>query len=185
MRPLVPLVLLDCDGILSDFVGQFLWGIYRHYGVNYDREAVTEFGFGNLPGWDDLKAKNVWSLCKQPGFVASMAVLPGAITGVSRLRAIADVEVCTSPFAGSLYWAGERDAWLVEHFGFEHHDIHHVRKKYRMNADLLVDDSGDNVEAWARETGNVGILWDRSYNRQFVATRVRSWDEVIAAVRAL
>ena len=114
-----------------------------------------------------------------------MPVLDDAKEGVARLQEIADVEICTSPMHGALTWAGERDEWLERHFGINYKNIHHVRKKYRVPADLLLDDSGENCDAYKENGAGKPLLWDRSYNRTFNHIRVYNWDDVIREVRVL
>lgn len=176
-----PLVLLDCDGVLSDFVGWFLLKIEQELGVSYHREDVLKFDFSNLPGWDGIK-REAWNLCRVPGFARNMPVLDGAKDGVRRLREIADVEICTNPMPGSLTWTGERYEWLERHFGITHANCHNLEKKYRIPADYLIDDSGENCDAYGVGTP---LLWDRSYNRSFEHVRVHNWDDVMRHVEYL
>jgi 5'-nucleotidase len=172
-----PLVLLDCDGILFDFVGAFLGKIEEQHGIHYDRDSVTEFDFSNLPDWN----KGFWGLCQLGGFASTPGcIFPGAVEGVNALREIADVEVCTSPYKGSLTWVGERDLWLKQYFNFSPSDVHYTHKKHLMRADYLVDDRAENAEQFP----GTGVLWTRSYNRHSGhPVRVRSWDELIQVVR--
>jgi 5'(3')-deoxyribonucleotidase len=179
-----PLVLLDCDGILSDFVGWFLLKIEQRLGVSYHREDVTRFDFSDLSGWSEI-SKEAWDLCRAPGFARNMPVLDGAKDGVARLQEIADVEICTSPMSGAPTWTHERDEWLERHFDIDRKNVHHVRKKYRMPADMLLDDSGENADAYRAHAAGTPVLWDRSYNREFDHIRVYNWDGVLREVRVL
>lgn len=179
-----PLVLLDCDGILSDFVGWFLLKIEQELRVSYRREDVLKFDFSNLPGWDGIK-RDAWDLCRVPGFARNMPVLDGAKDGVRRLQEIADVEICTFPMPGATTWTHERDEWIERHFGIDRKNVHHVRKKYRVPADMLADDSGENADAYREHAAGTPVLWDRSYNRQFDHIRVHNWEEVAREVRIL
>lgn len=171
-----PLVLVDVDGVLFDFDRAFFSKIEEHYGIKYER-AGSKFDYEDLPDWNT----GFWGLCSMGGFASTPGcIYPGAVEGVNALREIADVEVCTSPYKGSLTWVGERDLWLKQHFGFKPEDIHYTHKKHRMIADFLVDDRAENAEQFPGK----GVLWTRSYNRHSGhPLRVRSWDEVLEVVR--
>src|SRR5689334_3482006 len=117
-----PLILLDVDGILADFVGWFLLKIEQELGVLYHREDVSKFDFSNLPGWELIK-NDAWDLCRREGFARNLPVLDGAKDGVRRLQEIADVEICTSPMPGAPTWTHERDEWLERHFGIHYKNI--------------------------------------------------------------
>lgn len=179
-----PLVLLDCDGILADFVGWFLLKIEQELRVSYHREDVLKFDFSNLPGWDGIK-REAWDLCRAPGFARNIPVLDGAKDGVRRLQELADVEICTSPMYKSSSWTSERDEWIERHFNISHRDIHHVRKKFRVPADFLIDDSGENCDAYGIAAAGTPLLWDRPYNKTFDHIRVYNWDDVINKVECL
>ncbi len=179
-----PLVLVDCDGVLADFVGAFLGTVNYQLGTEYQREQVTTFGFDTLPGWT-ANAPFAWSLARHVGFCRDIPPLPGAVEGFRALREIVDVEICTSPMYGAPHWVHERDVWLETHFDISHKHIHHVRKKHRMDAAVLLDDSGENLDLWAQHRpDSLALMWDATYNRSFKHERVSSWDTVIEIVKA-
>lgn len=179
------LVLVDADGILLDYVKTSLDLINERFGRRYLPEQVTAWDFTSLPGWEDVKDW-YWTAVKQPGFCASIPPIEGAREGVEALRKVARVEVATSPFFGSPTWVHERDEALIDHFGFSHKDVHHVRKKERLTGDFLVEDHHGNLEAWERANGRFGFLWTRPYNAGFqrLGPRVSSWDQIVKVVAA-
>jgi 5'(3')-deoxyribonucleotidase len=185
MKPELVL-MLDCDGVLADYVGASLDVILRRLGRHYLPEQVTAWDFSSLPGWHEI-SDQYWELARSIGFCSQIEPFPGAVEGVRRLREIAHVEFLTSPLHRSPTWTHERDAWLERHFGAHHHDILHVRKKYRVKADVLVDDNLDNVRGWTEHhPDGMGILWSRPYNQdrgEFACDVVESWDWLVSIVR--
>lgn len=177
-----PLVLLDVDGVIADFVGASLDAIERHMGIRFAADQVTSYDFRSLPGWDSIKDR-FWELTRSIGFCQKIEPFPGAVEGVGRLREVATVEFLTSPMHGSPTWVHERDFWLERHFGAHHRDVMHVRKKERVRGDFLVDDSADKVESWRKaHLDGVGIVWTRPYNGGLEGPRVAGWDELLQMV---
>lgn len=177
-----PLVLVDCDGVLADYVGAFLRMMREHHGATYERHQVTAFDFSSLQHWHTV-GPMAWPLTKREGFCRDIAPLPGAVEGFRRLREIVDVEICTTA-TDSLHWVHERNEWLAKHFDVSRKDIHYTHKKHRIDAAALIDDSGENLDLWAQHRpDSMALLWDATYNRAFKHERVASWDALIDIVK--
>lgn len=157
--------------------------VYRDTGIRYEPADITEWGFGNLPGWERVQ-KLAWERARERDFCLTIEPVAGALEGLTELRKIADVEVLTSPLHGNPTWVHERDEWLLHHFGFHHGDVHHCRKKFRMVGDYLVDDHHPHVEKWvaAHPTGT-GIVWDKPFNQAWRGGRCLSWPHLVQVVR--
>lgn len=152
-----PTVLLDCDGVLADFLGEFLRSLNQYSGLNLTHDMATSWHIGRSPeiarkledlndgGWA-LDA--AWAAVKQPGFCRRIRPLPGAREAVSLLSESADVYVVTSPFSGNPTWTSERDMWLFEEMGIPPARIVHTGAKHLVRGDVFVDDREDNVAAW-------------------------------------
>lgn len=172
-------VRLDCDGVLSDFAGAWVAAANAAAGTNYTVNDVTDFGFENL----DLPADAVraaWRAVSLPGACAALAVYPGAVDFVERLRARHEVVIVTTPLKSSPTWASEREGWLMRHFGFGRADIIHTAGKHHIPG-VLVDDNIGNCNAHVGVGG--AILLDRPYNQGVVVgyavSRARNYDEVL------
>lgn len=170
----------------ADFVGASLDAIHRKFGVRYSPEQVTEYDFGSLPGWEEIRDRYWSEVAKAVGFCGSFEPFPGAVEGVAALREVADVEFLTSPMHGSPTWVHERDAWLERHFGAHHRDVLHVRKKHRVKGDVFVDDYPQNVESWQQHHPNgTALMWTRPYNVLEPFMTVDNWGSLERFVRSV
>ena len=185
------LVLLDSDGVLSDFVGAAIDLAHHHSTKRWRVEDLAQWSF-----WKDMVDPDVPDLSKRvfadistPGFCAGIRSLPGAKEAVARLRAIADVRVVTSPWA-SPTWAHERFEWLKEHFDFPRTHVIQCEDKSEIDGDFLIDDDPKKLAVWEARRLERGVrtvvplLWHTHFNRNMESSvpRVRQWDEVIDRV---
>lgn len=152
-----PRILVDCDGVLADFVGAVLeWDGHAH-----TRESITQpdimAAWGTPERWPELNA-----LCQSAGWCASLKPIEGAREFVDWLRSWADVFVVTSPYADAPTWCHERIQWLAAHFGIDRDRVVFARDKsvVRGGGDVLIDDFTKNLEAF----GGEGILIRQPWN---------------------
>lgn len=190
-------VLLDCDGVLSDYVGKSI-EVCAKLGLHFAPDQVTTWDFSTIPGFNEVQG-DYWVEMKKPGVVDSMLPYEGAVEGVEALRKVEGVKVLivTSPMPGGKTWSSERDEWLHRHFGIAAKDVQHVRRKSRYAGELLVEDNVENLSGWLHHNGaGRGVLWARPYNdvdmsapphyfdRQRVF-RTSSWHRLAALARAI
>ena len=180
-----PLVALDVDGILADFLEGALDAIHHVTGRHYHSQEVSQW----CP-WLQFKlqpeeTEAVFDLIGTPGFCESLQLLPGAREGVDSLRKVANIVVVTSPWLSSPTWAFERTAWLKRHFGFTENQIVHTSAKQYISADVFVDDHATNVRAWAATNSGIPLMWDCTHNRRIDLPRVTGWDQLIKIVTDL
>lgn len=162
-----PIVLLDCDGVLADFVGGYL-------------REITD----NIKLTDEEK-RAVNDIVREPGFVLNLAVLDGAKAGVKALAKVSDLYIVTSPW-NSRHWAGERQEWLCEHFkDLRLKKIVQTSAKHLVRGDFLVDDKASNCQAHGKAwPGSRPLLWDTIHNRLDTGIeRVSSWDELLGRIK--
>lgn len=164
-------ILLDCDGVLSDFVGYVLDTIREQTGREYAPADVTQWDFGNLLV-SETETRNLWAALKQPGVAQELRPIEGAAAAVEALRLTGqDLYVVTSPMPGCPTWAYERELWLRDHMGIERKRVIHTSAKHLVVGDMLVDDNADNVTSWhgssrARSQPlHVAVLVDAPYNQ--------------------
>jgi 5'(3')-deoxyribonucleotidase len=173
-----PVVLLDVDGVLSDFVG----GVVRA-AKTYGHAPITPittwdvFSHFDPPIGRVMKSLDV----KGQGFCRDLEPLPGAIEAVRHLRKISDVYAVTTPW-DSLYWVHERTRWLHEHFGLPFAKQVHTAAKHLVSGDVFVDDKPSNVTAWIENQEGDCFLWGTDQNRgQLEHFRTTNWDAVVYA----
>lgn len=179
-------VLLDCDGVLSDFVGACKQACHdMGFVFNYDGTHYDVFR--------DMESRHKGRLIKyfhREGFVLDMDPLEGALEGVALLREEGHRVLClTSPWR-TKKWEAERREWLKEHFSFRGKDVIQTPRKSLVRGITLVDDKPAHCQSWGQCNGSPALLWDRTYNReplegrpdQLDVIRVRGWRDVLAAL---
>jgi 5'(3')-deoxyribonucleotidase len=179
-----PLVHIDCDGVMGDFVQSDLAFIERQTGLKYTPEDVTD--------WDVLKTFGLKHLepvfndeINHRNFCLDLPVFPGTKEALKELRSMATVVCLTAPH-GAAMWPHHRRVWLQERLGFDKHHIIQADSKFMVYGNVFVDDRFDNLvdwKSWWRDED--ALLWDRPYNRTSNSqsiSRISSWDEVIAVV---
>lgn len=176
-----PIVLVDCDGVLANFVDASL-AVMRTFGIDKQHDDVKEFDFVGL-GMNEHQRAMLKSAWIKPGFCASIQPYDGALEGLRLLRTVADVYAVTAPMSGSVTWQGERANWLADHMEFQRDHIVSTAAKHLVNGDVLVEDNADVLTSWVdAESARVGMLWTRPYNVASDWTMrgrcVWSWHEV-------
>lgn len=160
-------VLLDCDGVLSDFIGGALAVINELYGTAFTREQITEFDFTKSLGMSPAAA----AACKRAigtasGFARHLDVYPGAVDGVRQLQEISEDYIVTSPWNSNSTWCHDREWWLDRHFGIPHARVIHASAKHLVVGDVLVDDKTSTCAAWrAAHPAGIAVRWQTPHNR--------------------
>lgn len=70
--------------------------------------------------------------------------------------------------------------WLCKHFGFVHR-LWLIRTKADLLGDLLIDDSPEQIQAWAR-TDRPYIVFDRPWNKHIPGPRATDWSSVVKQI---
>ncbi len=107
-------ILLDCDEILSDFVGAVLQLAKDEAGIKHRFEDVKGWDMSKELGWPGLNDA-VTHAIKHKDLCARLKEIDGAIPWLRDLEETfgADrVFVCTSPWNAE--WAGQRAGWLEQ-----------------------------------------------------------------------
>lgn len=183
-----PVLLLDCDGILSDFIGAALLALHAESGLSIEREAIRTWEvFDSLPPEAQAYRTRVYDLLKAKLGCVSMCVYDGAKEGVARVQELAEVVIVTSPFPGSDTWMSEREKWLKSHFGLTRDHVIHTSAKHHVKGDFFVDDKTDHVVKWAEaHPAGRAMLWNMKYNENDElpdnVSRIVGWDQLHARV---
>lgn len=165
-----PHVLLDVDGVLADFVGEFLINVEMVTGRVYTRWDVTDWDIGRALKLSPEEEEECYRHARSSGWWSRLQVLPGAVEGVRQLREVAEVTAVTAVIGPRISEtaAHERVKWLQKHFGFATDDIILTTKKHVVQGDFFVDDHVENVRRWQENwkgQGKVGIVWETPHNR--------------------
>jgi 5'(3')-deoxyribonucleotidase len=163
-------VLVDCDGVLSDFVATFLDFVSRHYGVTYERSAVNQWdpfaALGLAPGWGAFRGYvESWCMCRK------MSPLPGAKDFWWAIRAKRVVKVATSPQPYGA-WLAQRSDWLADEMDISFEQQIHLTDKTDLvgTFDVLIDDAPHNCEAW-QSAGGKAFCIAAPYNENVAVPR--------------
>lgn len=182
-----PRVLLDCDGVLADFIGSALITVNNLFGTSYVHDDVTQFDIAASLGLSkEAGARMKRVIGSAPRFAADLAVFPGAVAGVKALREIADVFVVTSSWDSNETWEFDRKAWLRRNFDIHHHEIVFTAAKHICVGDFLVDDKTSTVEKWqAHHPCGMAVQWQTPHNRLdgWTGRSTKSWAELVAFVQ--
>ena len=179
--------VLDCDGLLSNFVAGALSVVEEVIGKKFQLADVTVFDFTKALGLSADEASAVKkAIGAKQGFARSLPPYPEARQGVRRLRELGDVFCVTSPWESNVWWRSERDSWLALHFGIE--VVHHADDKTGYEADIFVDDKSSHVRDWlAAWPGRTGVFWRTPHNTSEAvpcgAHSTGSWDVLYEIAR--
>lgn len=180
-----PVVLLDCDGVPSDFIGGVLEIVDDITGLSFERDDVDQFDFFQALGVSIDDGRAIKRAIAVPGFCESLQVYEGAKQGVKDLQEIADVYVVTAPWNSSPTWTYERESWLWRHFKIPHSHVIHTSAKHLVSGDAFVDDKTSAVEAWKIERpAGLAIRWETPHNihEMWHGTGCRSWESLLDLV---
>lgn len=181
-----PRILVDCDGVLADFLLLYL---ELHEGLNgcaHTHEDVTDHDFTKCIATPE-QDERVWRhIDKTPGLIRNLFPMEGALHGLGKLRELGDVVCVTSPHIGPT-WVPERFRWLMDLAGFKKRDIVFRSDKKHEPGDVFIDDKLSHVIEWHQHQMNgQGIVFDNAGNRGEApgsVQRARAWWEVVLLAR--
>jgi 5'(3')-deoxyribonucleotidase len=180
-------ILLDCDEVICDYCTPALAFVLERFGVHTDTAQLETWDIFQSLSLEQRSTFEEEFYCE--GRCAAMIPYPGAVEAVQELRRHAEVVVVTRPPRHTRHWVHERTLWLIEQFGFDHETIVHTWAKHLVVGDMLIDDNPENVIKWqAYHPRGAGLLWATPNTDRIAACdgfRVRTWDEVIARIKAL
>lgn len=180
-------VLLDCDGVLSDFSKGICDVVNLITGRDTKPSDITQWDFNKALELDEHDAAAVKRKLDRVSFWESLKPCEGAIEGVNLLAARAEIYVVTSPWYSCEGWEAARREWLYRHFEIERERVIPTAAKHVISGDFFVDDKTSNLREWraANPTGT-GIRWIAPYNRlgPWEGLETNSWDTLVSIVRS-
>lgn len=180
-------IVLDSDGVLSNFTAGMLAVVQEVTGKRFTPADVTLFDFTTALGLTKDEAIAVKkAIGAKHGFARSLPPYPAARQGVRRLRELGDVICVTHPWESNPWWQNERDSWLALHFGID--DVRHDADKTGYEGDLFVDDKSAHVRDWmAAWPQGIGVFWQTLHNTTESvppgAHATSSWDALYEIAR--
>jgi len=172
--------LVDCDGVVADFVTAALKLIEEKTGDVYLHSDVKSH-------WNIFKALQRQDIehilpeaISKENFCYNIPPMPGAQEGIKSLQEHGDVYMLTKPF-NERNWIYERTCWIQDNLGLSHRNIIFTGAKQLVRGTTLIDDSHENLSKWQSLNAiGVPLLWDAPYNedkKEF--TRVYNWPQTL------
>ena len=187
---------VDLDGVVVDFYGA-LKPIAAEWLAKPPEELTDRFTFGlkewgleekhNGPGGYDLTYPALHRhAVNQHGLFKIAPAIPGAAYTLRRLSRLGvHIRIITHRlYVGGLHGKTitQTADWLERH-DVPYWDLCFAKDKTSINADLYIDDSPSNIEAYAAEKKPC-IIFENPTNLHLAGTRARNWDEVYDLVVA-
>lgn len=163
-----PVVLVDIDGVLADFVSVYLGIVEYQLGKVFRPADVTVWDVGNALGLDEDEKAVVHEELFSPGVAFFMKPYEGAVQFVEDLKNHGlDPWLLTSPLKESPTWCSDRRRWVDRHFGRDMgRKLIFADRKELVAGRFFIDDKPSNLVAWKdRNPEGTAILWDAPYNK--------------------
>ena len=160
-------VIIDVDNTLADSIGSWCLLAKAKYGVTVEYNTISSH---KLVGCLPLDSSLIFSI--QDEVWKQWSTLPPTERGLGRLvhdlRELGyEIIIATSGPARHVDCVKK---WLA-HNEIEYHEFHSVKSKTSIHAQVLVDDSVEEVTAFVSE-GREALLYDRPWNRTKLPERV-------------
>jgi 5'(3')-deoxyribonucleotidase len=142
-----PVIALDCDGVLANWLGYVIPIANILFNANIKQSDLTGWDLYDII--DDPKAKTVlYDYLNQTNMILDMNPYQDALRGVAALKEFADIYIVTSPMENYPNWILHRNKWLKTHFGIDKNHVIHTSAKQLVQADIFIDDKPENVINW-------------------------------------
>lgn len=175
-------ILVDMDGVLSDFDGEFLKRWRERYPDKFYvpiKDRRTFYVKEQYP--DELKPLAA-EIIRQPGFFRDMMPIDGGKDALEEMKSMGhEVFICTSPLSTYKNCVLEKFEWVDRMLGSNWvNNIILTKDKTLVKADYLIDDKPkitgvENTPSWEH------ILYDCTYNRDVNKRRLtwENWKDVL------
>lgn len=153
-------VLLDCDGVLADFVGYTLGMVNNQFNRDYKPQDIQRDSL------EKALTPAEWAFVRRAydGMPCCRMIpwYPGAKAFLRRLLLKHSVRIVTTSFR-TKGWEEQRRAWLAEVIDPRH--VIFSDDKREVEGDVIVEDSLTNADRWALRHRRQALLMDRPWNK--------------------
>lgn len=182
-----PIVLFDCDGVLSDMAAEMLRIASMLFGHNPDPALLKEWDVCKALGLTKAEEELIYREMDVPGWAQKLQVIEGAKEAVKEIESVADLYVLTAPVWSSPTWGFDRCQWLKREFDIGYKRVIITHAKYLVHGDVFLDDKPSNVHAWQEKWGTEGLglvrHYDYTHGDHMHLPRTHEWGHVIEHVR--
>lgn len=169
-------LLLDLDGVVTDFIGAAYKLFFERTGVLYHPRDLKQHAIVGHIGqahYDTME-----ECFNEPGFFYGLRPYPDALDHVNGLIDEGhDIHICTSPTmmkhpkTGKRVVNGrcaeEKFAWVAEHLPRLMRKMSVTTDKRHFRADALLDDGDHNILPWAEEHHDkLAVVIDQPWNEK-------------------
>ena len=171
-----PRILIDCDGVLADFVGH----LFRRIGSKKSVADVTEWNF--FETLEPELHEDARDEMNDPKFWESQPVLPGAIEGCQMIKAKGHEIVCVTSPSNMFGWSNVRETWVRNHFKNLITATICTEHKYMVRGMCLLDDKIQNIRKWEEHNQPFGraVLFEQPWNSlDEHDCRASGWAEIL------
>jgi len=183
-----PIILIDVDGVLADFLTPTLKMINNIIDVPITEKDVTQ--------WDIFKSiksnkYDIKGLCfkeySKNGFAMTLEPYEECLAPIKYINEIAEVYFVTVPVVSSKTWCHDRVAWLKKHFNIDDEQVIFTHNKSLVNGNMLIDDKIEHITAWSKlHEHSPAILWKQPYNQDEAYNLIlNDWDYVVKKVKLM
>jgi 5'-nucleotidase len=175
-------ILVDMDGVLSDFDGEFLKRWRERYPDKFYVPLEDRTAFYVREQYPDELKSSVTGMVGEPGFFRSMMPVEGGREALTEMNKMGyELFICTSPLSRYQNCVLEKFEWVEKNLGsFWVNRIILTKDKTLIKADYLIDDKPEI--AGVEETPSwEHIIYDRPYNRGINKRRItwENWKTVL------
>lgn len=179
-------ILVDVDGVQADLVPAFLHVLTSYWGRIRTADQWTD--------WDPVKcglcadeeqARMAFHLIGPD--VRTFPYIPGALQGVSALRADGHQVVALTAPIFQRDWLYGRAMWLSD-IGYNDRTIVFTRDKTLVPGDVLIEDNPAYATAWAKANPRgLALLFDQPWNQKVSelppnTLRVHGWGDALDTI---
>lgn len=177
-----PVLLIDMDGVISDYRGRFVELIKVHYPDVRVRDPEEMHSFYIEDVYTELTERQIFDFTQKKGFFATIPPVEGAIEALKKIEAGGRFEpfLCSAPDADyeELFCHTEKADWVNRHLGkYWLKRMILTNDKTVINGDWLIDDKPEIKGANKNPTWQQ-VVFDHAYNRHLKEVyRLKNWSD--------
>jgi 5'(3')-deoxyribonucleotidase len=150
-------ILLDMDGILVDLLNPWIEAYEKeHLGLHMKIEDVYSWDLHKCTPYPMENDTTIYDIINRPGWFRNLKPQPGAIEAVEKLTDNNECFIASSPSGPDSY--KDKAAWIYQYFPTLKNNIILTKAKHLIKADVLIDDSPANAEAYRKAWPESKIL---------------------------
>jgi 5'-nucleotidase len=175
-------ILIDMDGVLSDFDGEFLDRWRDRYPEEFYVPLAERTTFYVKEQYPDELKPLVTEIVREPGFIRDMKPIVGGKEALTEMESMGhEVFICSSPLSAYKNCVLEKFEWVDRVLGSSWvNRIILTKDKTLVKADYIIDDKPEitgieHTPSWQH------ILYDQPYNREVNRKRLtwNNWKNIL------